>query len=50
MTNADRVVTRNKLSDQVWGTDWLGGTRMLDVHMSGLRSNILCNETVRGVG
>lgn len=57
MTNADRVVTRNELFDQVWGTDWLGDTRTLDVHMSWLRSkleddpaNPVYFQTVRGVG
>jgi two-component system response regulator RegX3 len=57
MTNADRVVTRNELFDRVWGTDWLGDTRTLDVHMSWLRSkleddpaNPVYFQTVRGVG
>jgi two-component system response regulator RegX3 len=57
MTNAHRVVTRNELFDQVWGTDWLGDTRTLDVHMSWLRNkleddpaNPVYFQTVRGVG
>ncbi len=57
MSNADRVVTRNELFDRVWGTDWLGDTRTLDVHMSWLRAKLEDDpshpryfQTVRGVG
>ena len=57
MSNADRVVTRNELFDEVWGTDWLGDTRTLDVHMSWLRSKLEDDpanpqyfQTIRGVG
>jgi DNA-binding response OmpR family regulator len=57
MSNSARVVTRNELFDEVWGTDWLGDTRTLDVHMSWLRSkleddpaNPVYLQTVRGVG
>lgn len=57
ITNADRVVTRNELFDRVWGTDWLGDTRTLDVHMSWLRAKLeddpahpVYLQTVRGVG
>lgn len=57
MTNSHRVVTRNELFDVIWGTDWLGDTRTLDVHMSWLRakleddpSNPRYFQTVRGVG
>ncbi len=57
MSNADRVVTRNELFDCVWGTDWLGDTRTLDVHMSWLRAKLEDDpahpryfQTVRGVG
>ncbi len=57
MSNIGKVVTREQLFDEVWGTDWLGDTRTLDVHMSWIRSKIeddptrpqYCN-TVRGIG
>ena len=57
MTNLGKVVTRERLFDEVWGTDWLGVTRTLDVHMSWLRAkletdptNLVYLQTVRGVG
>ena len=57
MMNAERVVTRNELFDDVWGTDWLGDTRTLDVHMSWLRAKLeddpahpIYFQTIRGVG
>jgi len=57
MTHIGKVVTREQLFDEVWGTDWLGDTRTLDVHMSWIRAKLeddptdprYCN-TVRGVG
>lgn len=57
MANIGHVVTREQLFDEVWGTDWLGDTRTLDVHMSWLRAkleddpaNPIYLQTVRGVG
>jgi DNA-binding response OmpR family regulator len=57
MANMGKVVTRERLFDEVWGTDWLGDTRTLDVHMSWLRaklesdpSNPVYLQTVRGIG
>lgn len=57
MNNIGKVVTRERLFDEVWGTDWLGDTRTLDVHMSWIRAkletdpaNPLYLQTVRGVG
>ncbi|MCC6613259.1 MAG: response regulator transcription factor [Anaerolineae bacterium] len=57
MTNAGKVITREQLFDEIWGTDWLGDTRTLDVHMSWLRSKLEDDpahpaylQTVRGVG
>ena len=51
------VVTRAELFDEVWGTEWLGDTRTLDVHIRWLRekieddpSNPRYIRTVRGVG
>ena len=57
MTNLGKVVTRDRLFDEVWGTDWLGDTRTLDVHMSWLRAKLETDpanpvylQTIRGVG
>lgn len=57
LMNLDKVVTREQLFDEVWGTDWLGDTRTLDVHMSWLRAKLEDDPahpeyllTVRGVG
>lgn len=57
MNNIGKVVTRERLFDEVWGTDWLGDTRTLDVHMSWIRAklerdpaNPVYLQTVRGVG
>ncbi len=57
MSNAERVVKRDELFDRIWGTDWLGDTRTLDVHMSWLRTKLeddpthpVYLQTVRGVG
>ncbi|MBE2267471.1 MAG: response regulator transcription factor [Anaerolinea sp.] len=57
MTNLGKVVTRERLFDEVWGTDWLGDTRTLDVHMSWLRAKLETDpanpvylQTIRGVG
>ena len=51
------VVTRAELFDEVWGTDWLGDTRTLDVHIRWLREKIENDpsdpryiRTLRGVG
>lgn len=51
------VVTRAEIFDKVWGTDWLGDMRTLDVHIRWLRekleddpSNPRYIQTVRGVG
>lgn len=57
MNRAGDAVTRAELFDQVWGTDWLGDTRTLDVHVRWLREKIEDDsshpryiQTVRGVG
>jgi DNA-binding response OmpR family regulator len=57
MNNTGRVVTRERLFDEVWGTDWLGDTRTLDVHMSWIRAKLETDptnpvylQTIRGVG
>ena len=57
MENPGRVLTRDTLIDRVWGTDYVGDTKTLDVHIKRLRSHIeedpsspLVITTVRGVG
>jgi DNA-binding response OmpR family regulator len=51
--NAGRVVTRDRLLDQVWGVSFAGGTRTVDVHVAQLRKKLgrpQLIQTVRGVG
>ncbi|MFQ5614449.1 MAG: response regulator [Anaerolineae bacterium] len=57
MHRAGRVTTRAELLNKVWGIDWLGDTRTLDVHIRWVRSKIEDDpsrpkyiQTVRGVG
>jgi DNA-binding response OmpR family regulator len=57
VNHAGEVVTRADIFDKVWGTDWLGDMRTLDVHIRWLReklendpSNPHIIQTVRGVG
>lgn len=57
MSRSGHVVTRAEIFDLVWGTDWLGDTRTLDVHIRWLRTKIEEDpqkpkliQTVRGVG
>lgn len=40
LTNAGRVFTRDQLLNQVWGYDYFGGTRTVDVHIRRLREKI----------
>ena len=54
---AGQVVTRAEIFDKVWGTDWLGDMRTLDVHIRWLREKMEDDpshpqyiQTVRGVG
>ena len=54
-TNPGRVYTRDELLQQVWGYDYFGGTRTVDVHIRRLRSKIeIANrsfiETIWNVG
>ncbi len=54
--NKGRVLSRSYLLDEIWGYDYFGETRTVDVHIRHLRSKIEDNsgkkyiETVRGVG
>jgi len=57
MRNAGRVLTRGQLIDRVWGSDYFGDTKTLDVHIKRIRSRIEENPsepkmlvTVRGLG
>ena len=55
--NAGRVLTRTQLIDRVWGSDYFGDTKTLDVHIKRLRAKIEVDpanpvfiQTVRGLG
>ncbi len=54
MDNIGRVFTREQLLSSVWGVDYIGKTRTVDVHIGTLRAKLeRCGdyiETVRGVG
>ena len=54
MENAGRAYTREQLLETVWGYDYEGGTRTVDVHVQTLRTKLGESgkyiETVRGVG
>ena len=57
LRNAGRVLTRGQLIDRVWGVDYFGDTKTLDVHIKRIRSKIEKNPsdpvmlvTVRGLG
>ncbi len=57
MRNSGRVVTRMQLIDRVWGSDYVGDTKTLDVHIKRLRAKIEKDpanpsliQTVRGLG
>ena len=40
LRNAGRVLTRGQLIDRVWGSDYFGDTKTLDVHIKRIRSRI----------
>jgi two-component system response regulator RegX3 len=57
MRNAGRVLTRLQLIDRVWGSDYVGDTKTLDVHIKRLRAKVEVDpanpeliQTVRGMG
>lgn len=57
LKHADKVVSRDELLNAVWGFDYTGETRTLDMHIKGLRSKLGDNaekpqyiKTIRGVG
>jgi two-component system response regulator RegX3 len=57
LENAGRVLTRDQLIDRVWGLDYVGDTKTLDVHVKRLRSRVEEDPsrptrivTIRGLG
>ncbi|QWC83912.1 response regulator transcription factor [Nocardioidaceae bacterium] len=57
LRNQGRVLTRGQLIDRIWGSDYVGDTKTLDVHVKRLRSKIESGDgapvhliTVRGLG
>ena len=57
MRNSGRVLTRSQLIDRVWGNDYYGDTKTLDVHITRLRAKIEADpanptliHTIRGLG
>ena len=55
--NSGRVLTRSQLIDRVWGADYVGDTKTLDVHIKRLRAKVEADpaapvhiQTVRGLG
>jgi len=57
LDNAGRVVTRDAIIDRVWGTDYVGDTKTLDVHVKRLRAKLEDDPalprrivTIRGLG
>ena len=57
LENAGRVLTRDVLIDRVWGADYVGDTKTLDVHVKRLRSKVEADPanptriiTIRGLG
>lgn len=57
LSRPGEAITRSEFFERIWGTDWLGDTRTLDVHIRWLREKIEVDpsqprliQTVRGVG
>ena len=54
LNNIEIVFTRDQLLDQIWGMDYIGESRTVDVHVGTLRTKLgevgSCIETLRGVG
>jgi two-component system response regulator RegX3 len=57
LTNAGRVLPRETLIDRVWGADYVGDTKTLDVHIKRLRAKVETDPTsperivtIRGLG
>ena len=57
MDNTNRVLTRGQIIDRVWGSNYYGDTKTLDVHVKRIRSKIEPDPanpkfimTIRGLG
>ena len=57
LRNAGRVLTRGQLIDRIWGSDYVGDTKTLDVHVKRLRAKVEADPanpsrivTIRGLG
>jgi two-component system response regulator RegX3 len=57
MRNAGRVLTRGQLMDRIWGANYVGDGKTLDVHIKRIRAKIEADpanpvllSTVRGLG
>ena len=57
MRNTGRVLTRMQIIDRIWGSDYVGDTKTLDVHIKRLRSKLEKDpanpkhiQTIRGLG
>ena len=55
LSNSERVYTRDELLDKIWGMDYLGGTRTVDIHVQRIRKKLGDEhqeilQTVHGVG
>ena len=54
MENVNRVISRELLLEKIWGYDFEGESRTLDIHISTLRKQLKSQaqylQTVRGVG
>ena len=57
LENAGRVLTRDTLIDRIWGPNYVGDTKTLDVHIKRIRSKIESDpanpkriKTIRGLG
>jgi DNA-binding response OmpR family regulator len=52
VANAGRVVTRERLMEEVWATTWMGSTKTIDTHILALRNKLGSDaiSTLRGVG
>jgi two-component system, OmpR family, response regulator RegX3 len=57
LRNAGRVLTRGQLIDRIWGSDYVGDTKTLDVHVKRVRAKVEPDPanptllvTVRGLG
>jgi two-component system alkaline phosphatase synthesis response regulator PhoP len=56
MSNSEIVLTRDKIIERVWGYDFTGESRTIDMHIKTLRQKLSsagcpeCIHTIRGVG